>query len=205
MTAVNRRPNFARRDPLSGYLFCVGPHGGGGAEIRDGGGRARHRAIDTARLVGTDADLSSDGARRAGDAAEGRRADELSADLWPYVSTTYFAVGISDKKFKPLIDAGYHTLVDVEAFQSARGLTADGIIGPDTWAALLRYRDARVNWIASGGQHAVLANAVRRTASAAGGQTIIDAPVPQSASRPARRDEIAGAGGAGRPGPDRRP
>jgi len=55
---------------------------------------------------------------------------------------------------------GYHTLVDVEAFQAAHGLTADGIIGPQTWATLLRYRDARVNWVAhppSGGQHAVLA------------------------------------------------
>ncbi len=105
-------------------------------------------------------------------------------------------------------DFGYHTLLDVEAFQSAHGLTADGVIGPQTWATLLRYRDARVNWVAQpprGGQHAVLANTVRRqprTAAAAGrgGATLV-APVPQSASRPARRDEIAGAGGAGRPSP----
>ena len=43
-------------------------------------------------------------------------------------------------------DYGYHTLLDVEAFQTAHGLTADGIIGPATWAALLRYRIARVRW-----------------------------------------------------------
>jgi hypothetical protein len=108
---------------------------------------------------------------------------------------------------------GYHTVLDVEAFQTAHGLTADGIIGPNTWSALLRYRDARVNWVAhppGGGQHAVLATAsraVRRDGPAAsrpGGEVTIVAPVPQSASRPARRDEIAGAGGAGRPGPARR-
>ena len=99
-------------------------------------------------------------------------------------------------------DFGYHTLLDVEAFQTAQGLTADGIIGPLTWAALLRYRNARVNWIASGGQHAVLANTVRRHAATAA-PTIV-APVPRSASRPAKRDEIAGAGGAGRPTARRR-
>jgi hypothetical protein len=94
-------------------------------------------------------------------------------------------------------DFGYHTLLDVEAFQSAHGLTADGIIGPDTWAALLAFRTARVNWVpthpATGGQHAVV------TSMLATRNAAIDAPVPLSASRPARRDEIAGAGGAGRP------
>jgi hypothetical protein len=100
---------------------------------------------------------------------------------------------------------GYHTLVDVQSFQSARGLTPDGVIGQETWSALLRYRTARVNWIASGGQHALVATAahgVRRdahTAPGASSRPIIVAPVPQSASRPAKRDEIAGAGGAGRP------
>jgi hypothetical protein len=100
---------------------------------------------------------------------------------------------------------GYHTLLDVEAFQAAHGLSADGIIGPQTWSVLLSYRDARVNWIASGGQQAVLAKtahsvrrAARNAATASGGATIV-APVPQSASHPAKRDEIAGAGGAGRP------
>lgn len=88
-------------------------------------------------------------------------------------------------------DFGYHTLLDIQAFQAAHGLTADGIIGQETWTALLRYRDARVNWIASGGQHAVPA--------AVHGRPAIVAPVPKSASRPAKRNEIAAAGGAGRP------
>ncbi|HET8980374.1 MAG TPA: peptidoglycan-binding domain-containing protein [Solirubrobacteraceae bacterium] len=101
---------------------------------------------------------------------------------------------------------GYHTLLDVEAFQAAHGLSADGVIGQETWTALLRYRTARVNWTARGGQHAVLATAPRHGARRAAGAgaagaagPTIDAPIPQSASRPARRDEIAGAGGAGRP------
>jgi hypothetical protein len=103
-------------------------------------------------------------------------------------------------------DFGYHTLLEVEAFQTAHGLAADGIIGPLTWAALLRYRDARVDWVSGGGQHAVLAGALHtvrrdaRPASSSSGAATIVAPVPRSASRPAKRDEIAGAGGAGRPG-----
>ena len=56
-------------------------------------------------------------------------------------------------------DFGYHTLLDVEAFQAAHGLTADGVLGPMTWAALLRYRIARVHWVLTGGQHAVVAYA----------------------------------------------
>jgi hypothetical protein len=96
-------------------------------------------------------------------------------------------------------DFGYHTLLDVEQFQSAHGLTPDGIIGPDTWAALLRYRPANVTWITSGKhQTATVTNAAIRR-----GAPLIET-TPQSASLPMRRDEIAGAGGAGRPG-GRRP
>jgi len=94
-------------------------------------------------------------------------------------------------------DFGYHTLLDVEAFQTAHGLTADGIIGPDTWAALLGYPPAAVTWVTARGgpdQATVSAAAVWRPGSAP-----IVSVVPRSASRPARRDEIAGAGGAGRP------
>jgi Putative peptidoglycan binding domain len=105
-------------------------------------------------------------------------------------------------------DFGYHTLVDVEAFQTAHGLAPDGIVGQQTWTALLGYRAARVNWTVTGGQHAVVASANRRgvrrerraVVTAADAHTVtIVAPVPRSASRPAKRDEIAGAGGAGRP------
>ena len=96
-------------------------------------------------------------------------------------------------------DFGYHTLLDVEQFQTAHGLTADGIIGPETWGALLRYRPANVTWITSGQQQSatVTPALVRR------GAPLLET-TPQSASLPMRRDEIAGAGGAGRPG-GRRP
>ena len=96
-------------------------------------------------------------------------------------------------------DFGYHTLLDVEAFQAAHGLTTDGIIGPATWAALLAYRPATVTWTApdKGKDQATVATA-DVTASGARSTTLTE-PIPASASRPARRDEIAGAGGAGRP------
>jgi hypothetical protein len=102
---------------------------------------------------------------------------------------------------------GWHTLAEVQAFQTAHGLTADGVIGPETWAVLLRYAPAKVTWSLRGGQHATLtpAQAAReRTATAtsspaAVGPPAITAAVPASAHDRARRDEIAGAGGAGSP------
>jgi Putative peptidoglycan binding domain len=102
-----------------------------------------------------------------------------------------------------LVSAGYAVGVDggfgrktkkaVKAFQTARGLTPDGVIGPQTWAALLRYRPARIVW----GSLAHAGRASAATASRSG--AIRYAPVPESASQPAKRNEIAGARGAGRP------
>jgi hypothetical protein len=101
-----------------------------------------------------------------------------------------------------LISAGYNVGVDggfgantekaVKSFQTAHGLTADGIIGPATWQALLRYRVARVVW----GRHSHLLQA-RVTSAIARAGGVIYAPVPKSATRPAKRNEIAGAGGSG--------
>jgi hypothetical protein len=101
-----------------------------------------------------------------------------------------------------LISAGYRLGVDggfgpttrraVLGFQRARGLTADGIIGPETWSALLRYRPVYIKFSVRG--------TIRPAAiSDAGGGGVRFAPVPASASRPAKRDGIPRSLGAGRP------
>ncbi len=96
-----------------------------------------------------------------------------------------------------LISAGYRMVVDggfgpktqagVKRFQSAHGLTPDGVIGPMTWQALLRYRPAAISW-ASSGRKASIASVTGATA------------LPESARLPAKRDEIPGTSGAGWPG-----
>ena len=101
-----------------------------------------------------------------------------------------------------LVTAGYATAVDgsygpstqsaVESFQTAQGLTADGIVGPATWAALVHYSPVQVTWTHTG---AVAASAAD-VRSARGGRSLRLA-VPKSAHLRAKRDEIAGAGGAG--------
>jgi hypothetical protein len=97
-------------------------------------------------------------------------------------------------------DFGYHTLLAVQAFQTAHGLSPDGIIGPQTWATLLRYAPATIKWVSA--QHhdqATVAGDVLSATSPVVGQTALTATPPASASLPAKRDEIPGAGGAGRP------
>ena len=81
-------------------------------------------------------------------------------------------------------DFGPETLAATESFQRAHGLPANGLIDTVTWDALLRYRAARIVWTK---------NAV--VAGAHGDLT----PIPENASLPDRRDELAGASGAGSP------
>jgi hypothetical protein len=110
-----------------------------------------------------------------------------------------------------LISAGYPVAVDgnfgattlsaVQAFQTAKGLTPDGLIGPATWAALLNYPPANIVFGFKGNiRHGRLARAGRyaTTGPSARRGGVIYAPVPKSASRPEKRNELGGAPGAGR-------
>jgi Putative peptidoglycan binding domain len=96
-------------------------------------------------------------------------------------------------------DFGYHTLLDVQSFQTAHGLTADGIIGPATWNALLRYRIARVRWSVSQPHDTATVTSAAIVRATAARWTPLVEPVPASARLPARRNEIKGAPGRGRP------
>ncbi len=97
-----------------------------------------------------------------------------------------------------LISAGYPLLVDgvygaltlaaIQRFQQTHGLQVDGILGPATWHALLRYPAAAVHWTAAGTE-----------AQVARARFSLTMPVPESSHLPAVRDELAGAGGAGSP------
>ena len=82
---------------------------------------------------------------------------------------------------------GAKTQSAVRSFQLAHGLSIDGIIGPATWSALLQFAPAPVTWTTAGAKTASIASASLRM------------PVPKSSHLRAKRNEIAGAGGAGRP------
>jgi peptidoglycan hydrolase-like protein with peptidoglycan-binding domain len=88
-------------------------------------------------------------------------------------------------------DYGPATQSAVASFQAQHGLSVTGAIDPPTWASLLRYPPAKVRWVRRGkkGQYA--------TTARTGGSRVT--PVPRSARAPERRDEVAGAGGAGYP------
>ena len=79
------------------------------------------------------------------------------------------------------------TQAAVQDFQSVHGLGVDGLLGTQTWLALLRYAPVKVVWVTKRG---------RTTATSAGANRI---PVPASAALPDRGDELRGAPGRGRP------
>jgi hypothetical protein len=96
-------------------------------------------------------------------------------------------------------DFGYHTVLQVQAFQTAHGLTADGIVGPATWAALLGYRTARVRWTVAQPHDTATVTSAAITAAERASPTPLVEPVPASASLKPKRNEIPASGGAGRP------
>lgn len=75
----------------------------------------------------------------------------------------------------------------VRRFQANRGLTADGVVGTQTWNRILRTRPVRVKWSAA-------RNRSRSAGVTSAGET---GPLraPLSAKLPAVRNEIAGPGG----------
>ena len=91
--------------------------------------------------------------------------------------------------FKVGVDGGFGAVTQtaVEQFQLAHGLLVDGVIGPETWQALLRYPPAQISWSVK---------SKRATVASLGGLT----PLPKSASQHAKRYEIPPDLGAGRPG-----
>jgi hypothetical protein len=93
---------------------------------------------------------------------------------------------------------GPSTVAAVEAFQTAHGLLADGIVGPETWAALLRYQPAPVTWVRHGSRTVTAdTESIGRAVRVAGGGAPLTLQVPASAAERSRRDEIPGRLGAG--------
>jgi Putative peptidoglycan binding domain len=94
--------------------------------------------------------------------------------------------------FPGTIDGGYgnNTVAAVEAFQTAHGLIPDGILGPATWQALLRFAPAPVVWTTNHGKRSA-------TIASLHGKRLLR--IPKSASMHAKRDEIPGSLGSGRP------
>ncbi len=73
------------------------------------------------------------------------------------------------------------TLANLRAFQVRHGIPATGETGPRTWRALLRLPAVRVSWAAT-------AHSSRRSQTPGAGSRV--APAPQSATLPARKNEI---------------
>jgi hypothetical protein len=94
--------------------------------------------------------------------------------------------------FSTTIDGGYGngTVAAVQGFQAAHGLIPDGVLGPATWQALLRVAPVPVVWTSKHGQ---------RSATIAGLRGTRVLRLPKSASMHAKRDEIPGSLGSGRP------
>ena len=76
------------------------------------------------------------------------------------------------------------------AFQQEKGLLADGVIGTDTWRALLDYTPIRVAW----GSDATAVFALRKTLPRSLAARPGGADAPRSASLPGRNEIDPGPG-----------
>jgi hypothetical protein len=94
--------------------------------------------------------------------------------------------------FPVSIDGGYGngTVSAVESFQIAHGLIGDGVLGPATWQALLRFAPVPVVWTTKHGKRSAVITSLT-------GKRVLR--LPKSASLHARRNEIPGSLGSGRP------
>jgi hypothetical protein len=101
------------------------------------------------------------------------------------------------------VDGGFgpQTLRAVKSFQLAHSLTADGVIGNATWAALLSYQPASVTWPKPAKKKTTRLGS-RLTAGAVAAADTGRSPTagaPLSALLPDRGEELSGPTGAGRP------
>jgi hypothetical protein len=94
--------------------------------------------------------------------------------------------------FPVTIDGGYGnaTVTAVQSFQIAHGLIGDGVLGPATWQALLRFAPVPVVWTTKHGKRSAVITSLT-------GKRVLR--LPKSASMHAKRNEIPGSLGSGRP------
>lgn len=108
------------------------------------------------------------------------------------------------------VDGGFgkQTVTAVQSFQLAHGLIADGVIGSETWNALVQYKPAYVNWGKPQSGHTGRMPADKRLTAAAVAAADTRAAVPRSGTAtpppasallPDRAQELPGSPGAGRP------
>jgi hypothetical protein len=113
---------------------------------------------------------------------------------------------------KVAVDGGYGplTVAAVKNFQSMHRLSVDGVIGPQTWSALFRYRPLAVTWgplsrkarkaarIAAGGRVTKAAVAAADTGAARSATSGVT-PAPLSSLLPAKVNELGASPEAGSP------
>jgi peptidoglycan hydrolase-like protein with peptidoglycan-binding domain len=96
-------------------------------------------------------------------------------------------------------DFGKNTLAAVKAFQSAHAIPPSGVIGIHTWDQLLKVAAVKVTWVKKkSGQAATVTAAARSGHTVLHGNSILQV-VPQSAKLKAKRNELGGNIGQGRP------